>query len=86
MTIIFRVKITHQRCVLDVLATMLRNPRKELSIENQIGDISVCGHVITTPEIHKTAVRKNGEFGSLHQSGILLGCIKVKISNILFFK
>ena len=39
---------------------MLAVVEKDVTKSNKIVDVAVCGHVITTPEIHKQAKERNG--------------------------
>lgn len=51
---------TRFRCCINYINTMLRDVESKISLGNKVIDIAVCGHVVTTPELHAAAVRRNG--------------------------
>lgn len=70
---------------MDLLATVLRYPPKQLCIENTIQDIAIIGRPLVTPEILNIAQRRNGKKGNLGKFGEVLYSIYV-IKNFFFIK
>lgn len=50
-------------CTLNFVQTMLRKVEKKVSLGNKIIDIAICGHTVTTPELHASVIRRNGLLG-----------------------
>ncbi|XP_046747290.1 uncharacterized phosphotransferase YvkC-like isoform X2 [Diprion similis] len=51
---------TGMRCYMNYMNTILREVESKVSLGNKIIDIAVCGHEVTTPELHALAVKRNG--------------------------
>lgn len=56
--------MSHHRGLLDLLATALRYPPKEVGLETAIGDIAILGHPLVDSQILNIAQRRNGRKGN----------------------
>ncbi|XP_046625804.1 uncharacterized protein LOC124307780 isoform X1 [Neodiprion virginianus] len=54
------IGITGMRCCINYMNTILREVESKISLSNKIIDIAICGHEVTTPELHAWAVKRNG--------------------------
>ncbi|XP_018366486.1 PREDICTED: uncharacterized protein LOC108763401 isoform X2 [Trachymyrmex cornetzi] len=48
------------RCAMNYLDSTLQDVSKEVTMMNKMIDLAICGHVVTTPEVHKAAIEKYG--------------------------
>ncbi|XP_011867776.1 PREDICTED: uncharacterized protein LOC105561966 [Vollenhovia emeryi] len=48
------------RCAINYLDAALQNVSKEITMANKMLDLAICGRVVTTPKMHKTAIEKYG--------------------------
>jgi hypothetical protein len=55
----------------------------EITLENKVVDLAVFGHMVTTLELIRLAVERNGVFGLLGKLRTVLALVKVG-SHILF--
>lgn len=63
--------------------TLLKTGDSEITLQNKVIDLAVFGHLVTTLELLRLAVERNGVLGSLGKLRILLGLTKVG-SHVLF--
>lgn len=76
--------MTHHRLTVDLLATTLRAPKKEIDMGVKIGDIALIGRPFVTPELHNIALRRNGCSGSFDTLCEVL--YSLKVNHILIVK
>ena len=78
----FSVRISHHRALIDLLATALRYPSKELGFDNTIGDIAIIGHPLVNEELLNIAQRRNGINGNGRKFQEFVYCVYVSLKLI----
>ncbi|XP_067001276.2 rifampicin phosphotransferase [Anabrus simplex] len=57
------VSMSHHHAFINVLNSLLRTIEEEITIANKVSDVGIFGHLVTTPELHRLGVERNGAMG-----------------------
>lgn len=69
--------IIHNRVAMSVFNLFCRTNKAEISIENRVHGLTVCGHEFITEEVHRVGVHRHGIATKLTELTFLLNAFKV---------
>lgn len=83
----FSLSSTHHHWAINIFNTWLMAPAREVTFMNKVSDLTMHGHLVTTPELLQLAQRRNG-IASMKENFLLTANflpVRVMGLNVVFF-